>query len=179
MLNDKIFLLFCGLSHKSIIFDNIVYFTARIFPFIVLFLAILFLLFHHEVFSKEKPAKEIFQKLREIFFVSLSVVSAWLLAVYLKIVFQIPRPFLSLPNIHPLLAPTDFSFPSGHSAFFMGLATAIFLYHKKVGYWFVFFAFLIGISRIIAGVHYPLDILGGFLFGALGSFLLIKTFKKS
>jgi len=37
----------------------------------------------------------------------------------------------------------------------------------------MFFAFLIGIARIIAGVHFPIDILGGFILGA-GIAYLIK-----
>jgi len=51
------------------------------------------------------------------------------------------------------------------------------LYHKKMGYLFIFFALLIGISRIIAGVHYPIDIMAGYGFGGFISYLLIKSFK--
>ena len=178
MLNNQIFFFFYNLTHQSIFFDKMVVFFAQTFPYIIVVLAIIFLLFHHEIFAKEKPIKEIKQKLKEIFFVSLSVIGAWLIAILLKLFLQAPRPFLSLHNINPLFTPTDFSFPSGHSAFFMGLATAIFLYHKKAGYLFIIFALLIGIARIIAGVHYPLDILGGYFVGALGSYLLIKFFSK-
>ena len=153
-------------------------FFAQYFPYLVILLAIIFLLFHHEVFDKSKPFKALVQKWKEIFFISLSVLIAWFFALILKIVIHTPRPFISLHNIVPLLRPTDFSFPSGHSAFFMALAVAIFLCHKKAGYLFFIFALIIGISRIIIGVHYPLDILGGYLFGGLISYLLIKSFKK-
>ncbi len=37
---------------------------------------------------------------------------------------------------------------------------------------FIFFAFIIGLARIIAGVHFPIDILGGFLFGGLIAYFL-------
>ena len=154
-------------------------FFAQYFPYLVILLAIIFLLFHHEVFVKEKPFKALLQKWKEIFFTSLSVLIAWLFAILLKVILQMPRPFVEFNNIVPLLKPTDFSFPSGHSAFFMGLAVAIFLCHKKAGFIFIFFALIIGISRIIAGVHYPLDILGGYFFGGIISYLLIKSFKKS
>lgn len=177
-MNNQIFFFFYNFAHKSFFFDQMAIFFAQYFPYLVIFLAIIFLLFHHEVFSESKPFKALTQKWKEIFFISLSVLVAWLFAILLKIIFVVPRPFISLNNIVPLLRPADFSFPSGHSAFFMALAVAIFLCHKKAGYLFLIFALLIGIPRIIIGVHYPFDILGGFLFGGLVSYLLIKSYKK-
>ncbi|MEI7765665.1 MAG: phosphatase PAP2 family protein [bacterium] len=177
-MNNLIFFFFYDMAHRSLFLDKFIIFCAQTLPYLVIFLAIIFLLFHHEIFSKEKPFHALAQKWKEITFVSFSVVFAWLLSIALKLFFKVPRPFLDLHNVSPLLRPADFSFPSGHSAFFMALAVAIFLYHKKIGYVFITFALLIGISRIIAGVHYPLDILGGFLFGGLVSYLLIKSFKK-
>ena len=38
---------------------------------------------------------------------------------------------LKLPNVVPLFDKIDYSFPSGHATFFMALAVAIFLNHKK------------------------------------------------
>jgi undecaprenyl-diphosphatase len=76
------------------------------------------------------------------------------------------------PQVHSLFAESWYSFPSGHATFFMALAVSIFLSHKKAGYLFMFFALLIGIARIIAGVHFPVDILGGFVIGALVAFFV-------
>ena len=177
-MNDIIFFFFYNFAHKSFFFDSMAVFFAQYFPYLVILLAVIFLLFHHEVFAKDKPFKALVQKWKEIFYISLSVLIAWLFAIILKLIFHIPRPFVEFPNVVPLLKPVDFSFPSGHSAFFMGLAVAIFLCHKKAGYLFAVFALLIGISRIIIGVHYPFDILGGYLFGGLISYLLIKSYKK-
>ena len=70
-----------------------------------------------------------------------------------------------MSDVQSLIKETGFSFPSGHASFFMALACAIFISHKKAGYLFMFFALLIGIARIIAGVHFPVDILGGFILG--------------
>lgn len=177
-MNNLIFLSLYNLSHQSASFDSLVVFLAKYFPYLVIFLAIIFLLYHHEIFSKKKPAEEILQKLKEILFVSGSVIFAWLVSIFLKIIFLEPRPFMILSGILPMFWPNDFSFPSGHSAFFMALAIAIFLYHKKMGYLFILFALLIGLARIIAGVHFPLDILGGYLVGGFISYLLIKSFSK-
>jgi len=41
----------------------------------------------------------------------------------------------------------------------------------------MFFALLIGIARIIAGVHFPVDILGGFILGILTAYL-VKYFHQ-
>jgi membrane-associated phospholipid phosphatase len=49
----------------------------------------------------------------------------------------------------------------------MALAFAVFFSHKKAGYIFICFAFLIGLARITAGVHFPVDIFGGFVLGAM------------
>jgi membrane-associated phospholipid phosphatase len=175
MLNNEIFFAFYNLAHQSKIFDEVAIFLAKPFPNLAILLAIIFLLLHHEVLPfKNKPGNETIwnsfrilkQKWKEIVLVFFSGIFAWVLAHVIKGIVQTPRPYLVLENIFPLLDKTDFSFPSGHATFFMALATAIFLSHKKAGYIFGFFALLIGLARIITGVHFPVDILGGYLLGA-------------
>ncbi len=63
----------------------------------------------------------------------------------------------------------DFGFPSNHAANGMALAVGVGLFYrrKKLGLLFGFFAFFIGYSRVYVGVHYPLDVLCGFLVGVL------------
>jgi undecaprenyl-diphosphatase len=191
MLNDNIFFFFYNLTHKSLFLDKLFVFIADIFPYIVILLVGIFLLFHHEVLSyKHRFNNEAIwdsfrilkQKWREIVLVFFSGIFAWCIATLVKIIIQAPRPFLVFGDIVPLLQPTDYSFPSGHSTFFMALAVAVFLCHKKAGYYFIFFALLIGISRIIVGVHFPIDILVGFILGTIIAYLVRviydKIFKK-
>ena len=83
-----------------------------------------------------------------------------------------------LENIRPLFPETGFAFPSGHATFFAALAISIFFLNKKVGYIFIFFALLIGLARIMAGVHFPIDILGGFILGSLVAYLFGCIFYK-
>ena len=78
-----------------------------------------------------------------------------------------PRPFAALSDARQLLTDSAWSFPSGHAAFFFAIAMAIYLYNKRWGTWFFIAAILISIARVIAGVHYPSDILVGALVGAL------------
>jgi undecaprenyl-diphosphatase len=179
MINNYIFFSLYSLAHQSIFIDNIVLFFASYFQYIVILSAMIFLLFHHEVFRNERPFFALKKKWKEIMFVFVSVISAWLSSLLLKVIFHTVRPFNELTNVVPLLRPTDYSFPSGHSTFFMALAIAIYLYHKRAGIVFGLFALLIGLSRIIAGVHYPIDILGGFILGGFISYgLLLLLYKK-
>lgn len=177
-MNISIFLFFYNLAHRYLFLDKFIVFIAHAFPYIVVLLAVIFLLFHHEVFFHEKPFKALAQKWKEIVLVFFSGVFAWCLAHLLKFIFQIERPLAKLQNVVPLLDKPDYSFPSGHTAFFMALAMAIFFSHKKVGYVFIFFAFLIGLARIIAGVHFPIDILGGFVLGTVTAYLVRFLYSK-
>ena len=62
------------------------------------------------------------------------------------------------------------SFPSGHTTATMGAMTGVFLTTSKRKSWPVFFAVLLmGVSRNYLMVHYPSDVLGGILMGAVGA----------
>ena len=132
----------------------------------------LFLLFHHEVIRAENPFQILTQKYKEILLVFLSGVLGYFISYILKFLFHTPRPFEILNGVNALFIESSYAFPSGHSVVFMALAFAIFFIHKKVGYIFILFAFLIGLVRIIAGVHFPIDILGGFILGFLIAFFV-------
>ncbi|MGX7246026.1 phosphatase PAP2 family protein [Enterococcus quebecensis] len=78
------------------------------------------------------------------------------------------------PNVEQLAEKTSYSFPSGHSLLAMCLACSIMLViqtiystdpkkyqYVKIG--LVVYVALIGLGRIYLRVHYPSDVLGGFL----------------
>ena len=171
-MNNTIFFFFYNLAHQSKIFDDIIIFFAVYFPYLVVILAGLFLLFHHEVFQAENPFQVFLQKKKEILLAFFSGIVAYLVASILKIFIHTLRPFDAFPNVHALISETGYSFPSGHATFYMALAISIFFFHKKAGYVFIFFALVIGIARIIGGVHFPIDILGGYVLGGIVSYLV-------
>ena len=61
----------------------------------------------------------------------------------------------------PLLieAPTDYSFPSGHTIASFEAATVLMIRHKKWGIMAMVLAVLIAFSRLYLYVHYPTDVL--------------------
>ncbi len=67
---------------------------------------------------------------------------------------------------------SDKSFPSGHTTAAMAASTAVFFSCRKRYSWTAFlFAILMGIARIYLVVHFPSDVLGGFIVGFIGGSL--------
>lgn len=107
-------------------------------------------------------------------FVALALIFDLLLCnILIKPLVARPRPFVVDPTIELLIpAPAEYSFPSGHTAVSFAAVTALFLDGKK-WLWIpaLVLAVLIAFSRMYLYVHYPTDILGGILVGALAGYL--------
>ena len=153
-----------NLSHIPII-AKVALFLSYPFTYGVIFLLIIWALFLSH------------RKMYNFSLLFLSVISSWLFAAFIKSIVRINRPFVDL-GITPLYQESGFSFPSEHSAVFMAIAVSMFLINKKAGFVFLLIAILIGLSRIVIGVHYPIDILGGFAVGFIISLIFTEIFKK-
>jgi undecaprenyl-diphosphatase len=70
----------------------------------------------------------------------------------------------------------SFSFPSSHATNMYGQAMLFTLFYPKRLLYFMTFASLIGFSRIYTGVHYPGDILGGFIFGTVIAWIIYSLY---
>ncbi len=90
----------------------------------------------------------------------------------LNALFNRPRPFEVEAGVNLLFyRPTDPSFPSNMAAVVFGLAIAVWIKNRKVGYWLLGMATLVSLARVYVGIHYPGDVLGGALFGLMGALL--------
>jgi undecaprenyl-diphosphatase len=117
-------------------------------------------------------------KLKSITKIFTITLIAWGLSKVIKIFCFSPRPFIELTDVKTLLTHgLNDSFPSGHATFSFALATAIYFYtNHKIGLLFILGATLIGLSRIIVGIHWPFDILAG---AVLGSGVSLIYFLKN
>jgi len=107
---------------------------------------------------------------------SIGIIFSYFITWGLKTILLVPRPFIN-ENILPIIDKSQDlynSFPSGHTTLAFALSTNIFLYNKKIGYFAFIVAGLISISRIIVGVHYPLDIIMGIIIGITFPIILYK-----
>lgn len=119
-----------------------------------------------------KVTKEfIFEKIKLFSHVFLVGGIAWVLGNGLKYVFHTARPFILFQDIHPLFIETGYAFPSGHSTVVAALAFFIFFKNKRLGVLCLCIALLVGLARVASGVHFPLDIAGGYALGFLVAFL--------
>lgn len=101
----------------------------------------------------------------------------------LKNLIMRPRPFWIDTSFNLIVAaPSDYSFPSGHSSASFAAAMACFMLKKRTGAILLCLAALISLSRLYLTVHYPTDILAGMLLGIIygiaGSLIVKRIFLK-
>ena len=76
------------------------------------------------------------------------------------------RPCDVLSTSHKAVQPSDkFSMPSGHTSAAFVVATLVFIFAEPMAEIAFVWASLVGMSRIVLGVHYPSDVAAGALLG--------------
>jgi len=83
-----------------------------------------------------------------------------------------PRPFADLEISLLFYQPTDSSFPANPAAFGFAVAMGVWLWNRKVGAVMFGLAAIFALSRVYAGVFYPLDVVGGAAIGMIVSLLV-------
>lgn len=161
MDNISLFYLIFNLNNHSVILDNLMLFGAR---GVIIVALILFFILALRGSIKEKKA------------FLLALISYPLALIIIKIIhlfFIEERPFVTLqltPLYHYI---PDASFPSVHTTTMAVMALSYLYFRSRWSALFLILMIWVGISRIYVGVHYPLDILGGFIVGII-SLMIVK-----
>jgi len=122
------------------------------------------------------------------FYMALSLILSFVVCnLTLKPIIARPRPFEIYKDMTLLIkAPTDFSFPSGHSASSFAAAFAFlmgnikikddkkYLSNKKWVFALLFLATLIALSRLYLYVHFPSDVFVAILLGIAFGYISAK-----
>ncbi len=107
------------------------------------------------------------------------MIDAWLLTELIKLVVRRPRPFDALahaPGALPapetvIAHPSSYSFPSGDAALAMGAAVAFAYVTPKYRVPILLLGISAALARVVVGVHYPFDVLGGMIVGIVSGLL--------
>lgn len=148
--------------------DNLIIFLAKYLIFIIGFIA-----FGTWLFSKAKTRWQL----------GLSVFLAAIIAVILgrlaaKLYFH-PRPFI-VDGAAPLIAHgNNNGFPSDHTLAAATLATVVYFYRRRLGIILMFLALLVGLGRVWAHVHWPVDIAGSLIIGAFAGWAGYQLVRRS
>ena len=161
-LDEKVFSFLYGLANKNQLLDWVSVFLADYLFYILI------LIFLWVVLSEKNWRRRFY--LAALAGIAM-ILSRGIATPVIRFLYDRPRPFIA-DNIEPLInhVVTN-SFPSGHLAIFAPIFLTMFLINRRLSFWFFVGAILIGIGRVATGVHWPSDILGGILVGAI-SFLV-------
>lgn len=172
-LDEHLFVFLNGLGCES--YDGLWLILTKQTSWIPLFLFLLYIIYN------KLGAK---QTLYLLIFVAILIVLTDQTANLFKNGFQRLRP-CNNPEINSFIrivqSRNSFSFFSGHAASSMGVTTFLFLNFKKdfKYLWLLFlWPLIFAYSRIYLGLHYPLDIICGYLCGAILGFLMFKLYQK-
>ena len=173
-LDQKLFVFLNGLGSAT--YDSLWLFITKQTNWIPLFIFLLYIIY-------TKLGKK--QSLYLLLFVALLLLFSDQTTNLVKYSFQRLRP-CNNPDIHSIIrivqSRNSFSFFSGHAANSMAVSVFLFLilrndfkYFGLLFLWPLIFAY----SRIYLGLHYPLDILSGYLCGALFGLLTFKLYRMA
>ena len=164
-LNNYLFQLVYQGSGYWPLLDRIFILITTYITYAVIIATILHFILHP--FLSRNKINNIFHRQASIHIIFTSLLT-WLAVWLIKIIISHPRPFIAIEDVVPLVNAAPFqSFPSAHAALTIALAISVLRYHKHLGHLLAAFSFVVSLSRLYVGVHYPFDIGVGLLIGFL------------
>ena len=173
-VDEKLFVYLNSLGSET--YDGLWLILTKQTSWIPLFLFLLYIIF------KKLGTK---QTLYLMLFVTVLLVFTDQIANLFKNGFQRLRP-CNNPDINSFIrivqSRKSFSFFSGHATNSMGVAMFLYLIFKNnfKYFWLLFlWPLIFAYSRIYLGLHYPLDIICGYLSGGILGFLMFKLYQRA
>ncbi len=112
--------------------------------------------------------------------IGIAYISTFILNIFIKEIFQIPRPFILDRNLTPIRpeTATGFSFPSGHTQGIASLSTSLMLEIRRRWIYITgsVLIVLMAMSRMYLGVHTLMDVAAGAAVGIAWVYAANKIF---
>ncbi len=175
-LNEQLFLFINGGAQYYGALDYFFLFITNIYVPVVVISTLVWFFIVLPIKSKDPLAR--LSTFRHAGLLAISIMFVWVTTAFIKGMVAFPRPAQLLLDLQPLSTFGNYdSFPSAHTAFAFAIATFVYHYFKGAGRLLFSLAFLVGISRIYVGVHFPLDVFVGALVGIVVPWGIISVFK--
>lgn len=144
--------------------NNLIIFSAEYL--LILIAGIAFLYFLKQPKNQQKQI---------IIFSLISLPLIYLIAKISAIFYYNPRPFVLDNSISLIFHEANNGFPSSHTLLGSAISAVIFYFNQKIGVLLLTLSVLVGIARVLAGVHHLIDIIGSIVFAFSVLFLIYRN----
>jgi undecaprenyl-diphosphatase len=166
-LDHQVFAYLNSWTHQNSFFDGLFVFLAVGLALLMAGLLVIYWFINKDRFNARRAV---------IFSVIALILSRYFFVEIIRSIWARNRPFIVDSTLNPLVEllkkGDEPGFPSGHSSAMFAIAMTVYFYNKPLGRVMFVLATLTGITRVVVGVHYPSDIIGGVVVGLAFAFLV-------
>jgi len=90
-----------------------------------------------------------------------------------------PRPFMDEHAGQLIAHAPDNGFPSDHALLVFTVAAIVYTQNKFIGSVLIGLGVLVGIGRVVAGVHHTIDVLGSVLIAFAATYIAVLILRRS
>lgn len=111
-------------------------------------------------------------------FLGLAIAATAATVAVMKLMIDRPRPYEVFQDLYVITRSGSSSFPSGHAALFAAFGAFMALYFRRAKILWVAVILIGGLVRVYQGVHYPSDVLEGWIVAAIIGWAMSKIARK-